>query len=356
MNIKDYNLVNGYHSLGFFKETYPEISWIVCLRDVSENLINLKKDIDSALEKNKFVAIVLWDEDIIHPINQKLVDLLNLYHLDPVWLITQLDDKSQLIYTYQHKIKCKILELPWWWLNDVLCYYNTSRVNLLDNTRLNYLCMIGRPDPHKFNLLQELEKYNVDQYGLITISCPLEEFKNNQFVKINPHLPYQNLQTSNDKTAAQENYNGTWISANVQNFLHIEKTYSSIPLVIHSETTGGIFFSTEKSLWPVLLGKMVLIHARPGAMKYIQRFYDFDISRYANLEFDLVDEYDTQSYQKRLSMLVKNNLELLKNSHEVYNDFKVELEQARWTIGKNLLDFSIKQIEHIIKGDQNDYS
>lgn len=346
MNIREYNIVNGYHSLGFFKETYPEISWLVCLRISPSALNDLKKNIDLALEKNKLVAIVLWDEDIIHPINQDLVDLLNSYNLDPVWLITQLDDTAQLMYTFQHNIKCKILELPWWWLNEALCYYNMDRSHLINNHNNNYLCMVGRLCSHKLNLLRELEKNNVDRFGLITLSNPVEEFKDNNFISVNPHPPYQELPISDIKSV-----NETWISANVLNFLHIEKTYSSIPLVVHSETTGGIFFSTEKSLWPILLGKMVLVHGRPGVMKYLQRFYDFDISRYANLEFDQIDHYDTQSYQTRLSKLVENNIELLKTSHEVYEEFKIELEQARWTIGTNLLNFSINQVKQILKGN-----
>lgn len=352
MDIKNYQIVEGFHSLGFFKETYLDISWLMCLEPRMQDLLKLKKDIDTALDENKSVAIVVWDEDIMFPDYPEFTKLLNCYSDSPVWLITQLDDISQDIYRSYHDITCKLLELPWWWLNDALCYYNVCHPDLTKFESVHsYLCMVGRVDQNKLNLLKALEHYQVDSCGLITLSESIDEFKNNKFITINKHPPYQNLHTSYHKTAAQVNVNNTWISSNVENFLYIEETYKDIPLVVHSETTNGLFFSTEKSLWPLLLGKMALIHGRPGVMKYAQRFYDFNISQYANVEFDNINEYDEDSHRTRLYKLIESNIDLIKNSSSYYRSFKFELENARWTIGENLLNFCTEQIKKITHKD-----
>lgn len=360
MNIKinDYEQVAGFHSLGFFEKNYPMIEWIyVGFHNDEINLDVLKKRIENSLEEKKIVAIVIWEENIIGlSDDDKFFKFLNAYTLDPVWLITHLDTKSQLIYKFQKQLTCKIIEIPFWWLNDALCYYEVrSPIQTSVNSSFNYLCMTGRPEPSKLKLIKELEKHSLDQYGLITLGAPIDEFKNNKHIIINPHPPYQyKSETGLDKAAAQLYVNKTWISGNVENFLHIEKKYNDIPLVFSAESTVGISTNTEKSLWPILLGKMVLVYGRPGSMNYIQRFYDFDLPQYANLEFDQVidteNQYTEEAHQWRVSKLVSDNVELVKNSHEIYKEFKNEIEQARWTIGKNLLNFCTKQVEQILEG------
>ena len=360
--IQRYPMEAGFYSLGYFQDKYPEIEWIVFLTKISkEDIVSLRSRIDNGLKNNKRIAFVIEDEAVIFPANPDLVQLLNSYQNELFWLITQLDSTCQLIYTFQHGIKCKIIELPWIWLNDTLVYYQVHSAVQPTNTTgsTSYICMIGNMIAHhKLDLVRELQKQNLDQYGLITFYRPLEEFKNNKYIQVNPVQPYKNLNTKYSKMAAQVlcktnlTQEDIWISSNVENFLHIEKTYSHIPLVVHPETSVGIFFNTEKSLWPLLLGKMTLIYSRPGQMKSMQRFYDFDISNYADLAFDVCDGYDDQASYSRLQTMLSDNKDLIKNSKDIYSQFCVDLETARWSIGQNLLDFCHAQIDIIINKEK----
>lgn len=356
VRIQDCELVEGYYSLGFFQEHYREIEWVVHLGDIDETVIEkLKTKINHGLANGKKVALVLWDENFIGQANKSFTFFLNSYIDKPVWLITQLNPKCQQILTFQQKIRCKILELPWWWLNDTLVYYQVCKSTEKQQIHsYNYMCMIGRIDRHKLNLVRELEKQQLDQYGFISFLKPMEEFKNNTNVKINSVRPYLNCDTEYEKMAAQvchETNDGKekiWISGNVENFLHIQDRYSDIPLVVHPESSVGIFFDTEKSLWPLLLGKMVLCYGGPGVMRSIQRFYDFDISRYADLSFDTVYDYTSNGETERLQTLLNDNRDLIINAPTIYSKFQPELESARWSIGKNLLDFCHKQVKTIL--------
>jgi hypothetical protein len=362
---------SGFYSLGYFQNKYPEIEWIFCVTKYKiskEDIVSLRSRIDNGLENNKTIALVIEDEAVIFPVNPDLVKLLNSYQNESFWLITRLDSTCQLIYTFQHGMKCKIIELPWIWLNDALVYYQVHSAVQPTNTTgsPSYICMIGKTigAHHKLDLVRELQKQNLDQYGLITFYRPLEEFKNNKYIQVNPVQPYKNLNTKYSQAAAQVlcktnlTQEDIWISGNVENFLHIEKTYSHIPLVVHPETTVGIFDNTEKSLWPLLLGKMTLIYSRPGQMASIQRFYDFDISKYADLSFDVCDGYNDQAHYSRLQMMLSDNQDLVKNSKDIYTQFRVDLETARWSIGQNLLDFCHAQIDIILNKEKqiNDLS
>jgi len=349
-------LIEGFYSLGFLKEKYSEIEWIVCLENGLEIQVEeLKTKIDQSLELNKPIALVIWDENIIFTMTDSLRALLNSYSNQPMWLVTQLDEQCQLIYRFQNQITCKILELPWWWLNDCLMYYYLRKsLPITAHNDYNYLCMTRRTDQHKVDLVKELEKQHLDQYGLITFMHIPKNFENNQHIRVTPHDPYKNCLVHHANMSAQGNYlvnenkEKIWVSKNVENFIHIENTYADVPLVLQAETNLGIFFTTEKSLWPLLLGKMILIYARPGIMKSIQRFYDFDISLYADLAFDSIDGYNCESQTERLQRLVGDNQVLIKNSREIYKKYQPELETARFSLGKNLLDFCQRQINVVL--------
>ena len=77
-------------------------------------------------------------------------------------------------------------------------------------------------------------------------------------------------------------------------------------------------------------------------MSTIQRFYNVDISRYANLEFDNILDHEL-----RLEAMIDQNRNLIKNCRDVYQELKPELEQARWKLGANLYKFCIEQLDTI---------
>jgi len=355
INLSSYDLVYGFYTLGFLKKHRPDCMFITHDQWQGCNHYEwLDQLIKQGLSQNKLVCIVPWDESILintslFSMNLELSKVLNKYVNDPVWLITQLDDNSQKIYTFQYNIQCKIIELPWWLLNDCLAYYAVTK--RIDNQigQNNYLCMLGRYEQHKFDLALELKKYQLNSYGLITVSDPTKFPKENlEFCQANKKIPYTNCPLPWPKMGAQVNINGVWVSSNVENFLFIEQEYSDIPLMINPETTCGIFFSTEKSLWPLLLGKLMLIHGRPEAMKYMQRFYDVDFLSYANLEFDqITDNWTVEGHRERLDLLINQNQQLIQNCSDVYQQLRPKLESARWTLGENMYKYFIKQLDKI---------
>jgi hypothetical protein len=140
--------------------------------------------------------------------------------------------------------------------------------------------------------------------------------------------------------------NHIWVSANVVNFMKIHKLQQDVPLVIHAETTSGIFPMTEKSVWPVLLGKLFLIHGHKGVMKEIQRFYDIDMCEFINLTFDNIDDgWNDKSDIERINTMLTDNKELVKNASVVHANYKNLLEKASYTFGENIYNFYISQIQ-----------
>jgi hypothetical protein len=347
-----YELPWGFYTLGFLKFHRPDCEFITPDQliknssDVSYKWLDEK--IQKILNEKKKVCIVPWDEDIIGNDLSYLSTVLNKYKNDPVWLITQLSPLDQKIYTYQHNIQCKIVEIPWWYVNDCLAYYQLSKkIKTTPTSAYNYMCMVHRPQKEKLDLIEKLEKYNLAQYGFITLPNNLTK-KNKYITESNP--PYRKLNTAYSKMGAQFFYNNVWASSNVENFLYLETAYRDIPMVVHSETTCGIFFSTEKSLWPLLLGKLMLVYGRPEAMTSIQRFYDVDFGNFLSMDFDQPNnDYSDFGNDARLELLINNNADLIRNCKEVYNSMAPELEAARWTIGKNLYNFLTSQLETICK-------
>jgi hypothetical protein len=350
IKLTDYELINGFATLGFLKYHRQDCVFITEVEwQESNNYELLDRLIQQGLSRGKIVCVVPWDEKIIGHNHLKLSQVLNKYNSDPVWLITQLNFEDQKIYRFQHHLECKIIEVPWWLLNDCLSYYATADRTINHKTgSINFLCMLGRYEPHKFNLAQALQSYS--KFGLITVSDKRAYPEENlEFCQQHPNPPYKKISsTGYPKVGAQVQINNTWVSSNVENFLYIEKQYLDVPLMINPETTCGIFFNTEKSLWPLLLGKLMLIYGKPGVMRHMQRFYDVDFSSYADLSFDqATDDWSESGHKARLTMLVEKNQKLICNCDQIYKQLQPKLESARWTIGRNIYQYFVQQIEKI---------
>lgn len=362
LDISKYNLVNGVYTLGIIEKHRPDLEIIhsgmwQSYRDYEW----LDNKIAAALEDNKTVGLFIWDENI--SFNSLFIKCLLKYQSNPVYIISQLDDFS-IFCCYKNQGIQNIIEVPWWLLNDCLCYYRVYNSNLLTNkseSDYNFLCMVNRYEKHKLNLIRELGNAGLYQFGYITVSDHSTVDADIQnFCQQSPYLPYSNLsQTWAARCQVADavvnidfgntEVNGIHISANVENFLQIEKQYPTIPLIINPETSYGCFFTTEKSLWPLLLGRLCLISGRRGVMRDIQRFYDVDFSSYINLEFDEIQGWTEQDQQNRVSTMISHNKDLIKDSKDIYQSLQSKLEQARWTIGKNMYDFFVRQIAQIPK-------
>jgi len=369
-NLKNLNPECGFYSLTIIEENFPNIKIINACewrrygsgRHGNTNYDWLCGKINNFLNNNKTVLVIPEDEEVMYPLSSEFVSTLNKYISNSVYFVTQMYDFG--IYR-QGGIKCKMLELPWMMLNDCMCYHAiegqfTKRKK--QNNNLNYISFTGRLERHKIQLLETLCNENLDSYGLLTVmsSDEISALPNSIKHKVNvneipPYTKYNaynknktSHQLYDDITGFKEggfiNIDDIWVSENVINFLKIREFYNEVPLVIHSETVPGIFPITEKSIWPILLGKIFLIHGRWQLMAELQRFYDVDVSKIINADFDNIDGWDIKDHNRRLEKMIISNKELIKNPLKIYNNFKNDIERSKYSIGENLYNFFIQQL------------
>jgi hypothetical protein len=214
-----------------------------------------------------------------------------------------------------------------------------------------FFTVTGRYQPIRKRLLEKLIEHGLHHHGLLTIQNTTYndcEYDLGNLVTVEPHYPYgDHPNKMQAKMAAQFEQNNHWISCNTRNFLHIEQTYCHYPLTIIPETFYIDYFSTEKSVWPALLGKMFLILGSQGCMQNIQRFYDVDMSQFLNLEFDRMPTVTTQQLDCKMDHMLDSNREFILNAHQVYDQYRDQLQAARNTIGPNIYKFVLAQLDLI---------
>jgi hypothetical protein len=356
MDITEYPLIGGYYTLGWLQTVKSECEFITHDEWVSftdYRWLDIK--LQDILRRGKIACVVPWDEDILAYPGEPLAMVLNQYKNESVYLIHQLPSDKEELYSYQNGIECKLTSLPWWLLNDTLTYYKIYQnrnieKSLIIHSNHQYLCMIGNNhSSHKYELIEQLYNKNLHNYGLITVG----RFKDypasvKKYAVENKWNPYKNLRRKLPGHAAQSIVNGYWISTNVENFLHIEETYD-MPLIINAETTNGIFMATEKSIWPILLGKMYLLWGAPHVMSWIQQFHDVKQIGWANCNFDNIGlDYTKKDHDDRLHALLDDNRYLIMHARDLYKTLEPRLEVARWTFGKNLSKYCYQQLEKIV--------
>jgi hypothetical protein len=363
----------GYYVPGLIEQYRPDIELISIQLDLTEILNEqgyikqphhnfdyswLPEKIDQALDQGLRVGLLVEDEHVAFSPNQQLINIVNRYCDQPVYWLTQFDqDRINRHYVGTHGIQCKILELPWVILNECLMYNSVKQhrvptiVSRGSSHHNKFFTLTGRYEPFRKRLLEKLIEHRLDCHGLLTVqNTPGNDHAYNlgDRVTVEPHYPYsdQPIKT-HAKMAAQFEQNNHWVSCNTQNFLHIERTYLRYPLAIIPETCPFNYFATEKSVWPVLLGKLFLIFGSAGCMQYIQRFYDVDISKFLNLEFDRVDIYTDQDIDRKLDLMLRYNKDFILNAHRVYDQYRDQLQAARNTLGPNLYRFVQEQVSRI---------
>jgi hypothetical protein len=344
---------HGYYTLGLIQQCRPDIAIVThklarpdCWTQQDQDAELLRPDIETALAQHKTVLFVTWEEDVMGAYNPSLTRLVNSFKDDAFYFVSEMNSAGQMIFKDHHQFECKILELPFVLTNDCVCYaqiMQTLQVPEPPMTDHNFLCMLGRPEQHKFDLAACLKNHQVDSYGLITSLVPFQQVQ----VNVKPSRYHTNqLLTVHRNEAAQLLINNVWASSNVENFLHIQSTYDA-PLIINTESTMGIFPATEKSIWPALLGRMYLIQAQPGAMKYVQQFHQVDQKQWADLEFDTVDGWDHAAHWQRRNSMIGRNIDLVKHARDMYHVLQQDLEQSRATFARNMYNFFKNQVDQI---------
>ena len=365
----------GYYIPGLIEQHRPDIELIEIHLDLSRvgnQLGHLKLShpdtdyswlpvrIEHAMRANKKVGL-LFEDEWLTECNSQFSDIVNHYQDHSVYCLTQHDRKRiDIHYRGTHGLQGKILELPWVILNECLMYNNAkqhrvptviSRGSRVYNNQNTFLTLTGRYEPFRKRMLEKLIDHGLDRYGLLTIqNTPGNKcaYDLDDRVAVEPYYPYRDQPIkTHAKMAAQFEQNDHWISCNTRNFLHIEQTYLHYPLAIIPETYFYNYFSTEKSVWPILLGKLFLIFGSAGCMKYIQRFYDIDMSEYLDLEFDRMNIYDDQDIDRKLDLMLDCNREFILNAQSFHDQNYQHLQAARNTLGPNLYRFVQEQVAQI---------
>jgi len=357
INLSSYETLFGFYTLGFIQQHRPDL-FIIDIRlknqswDCTHDLANydwLDTKIQQGLAQHRSVVLIPEDEHVVFLANTQLTNILNNYVDSPVYWITMLDSTAQRTYRDYHQFRIKILELPWIMLNECLTYRpvaHTVTEFKTNDKNYNFFCLIGNTlsGSHKIDLVRELHQQQLSSYGLITVNSnypyPADLL---EYCQVNPQFLYAPADPTYPPYARQTNINGTWVSRNVENYLHLDQEYHDIPLAINPETVTCDFKSTEKSIWPILLGKLFLVYGRPGSMAWIQRFYDVDIAQFANTNYDSIP-----NDRQRLSTMVSNNQNLIKNARDIHHQLQPALQSARWTLGANLYKFFVEQLEAIV--------
>ncbi len=347
-------LIHGYYSLGIIKKYLPDIEMVFVRLVRREYWTELDKDpmllydtIYQHLQNGKTVLVVAFDEDVMGE-GYNFSDVLNNFINDPVYFVTAMDQEQSLYWTFHKNLKCKILEMPYILINDAICYFKIKDTLIPTTTRSdhNFLCMVNRPEKSKYDLFRKLYDLGLHKYGLITYTHENSpRFIRENFV-LNRHGPMDSrkLSTSHRQEAGQILINNILVSSNVANYVHIYNTYDQ-PLIINPESTVGIFESTEKSLWPALLGKMYLIYGHQHIMQWPQRFSSYGPENFCNMEFDNVEGYTEINHAMRLEKMLIDNEYLIKHARTIYLDHKIYLEKNRNDFVFNLYNFFRSQLE-----------
>lgn len=349
---------HGYYSLGLIKKHRPDIAMIalrLARRDhwieLDHNYSGLDEMIQHHLRQHRTVLIVPWEEDIMGDHDENLANCLNSYSDEPVYLVSEMDQRNRLFYSHQMRLRIKQLELPFVLVNDCLCYAYldqqapASNIGIADK---NFVCLIGRPDLIKIELALELRRQGMHEVGLIVAN----QFRHPELKDVlvqdqrPPRYDLDQLASSHRKEAGQIQHHGILVSSNVENFRYLESTYGH-PLVINPESTMGIFPPTEKSIWPVLLGRLFLISGPVGVMSWVQRFYGSDISTWANLDFDSLEAYTWPDFATKRRLMLERNRDLIWHAADVYQQHRSQLAQARQQFPRNLWNFFKQQIDSL---------
>lgn len=358
----------GYYVPALIEQYRPDIQLIDIHLDLSKiadsygNLTIAHKDVDyswlphtieQALRSGQKIGLLVEDEHVFSGPNKQLIDIVNHYQDQSVYWLTQHDQKRiDRVYRGSHGLQCKILEFPWVILNECLMYDKVKPTivsrKMIRTNQDAFFTLTGRYEPFRERLLKKLIEHGLHRRGLLTTLHVPHNPDLKDYVTINTDGPYGNrLIKSHAPMAAQLLKKNIWISCNTDNFLHMERAYQHYPLTVIPETFYHDYFSTEKSVWPALLGKLFLIFGSAGCMKYIQRFYDIDLSEFLNLEFDSMESTSDQTHDLKLDCMLESNKNFISDPYKFYNQNYQRIQAARNTIGPNLYRFVLGQVDRI---------
>jgi hypothetical protein len=75
----------------------------------------------------------------------------------------------------------------------------------------------------------------------------------------------------------------------------------------------------------------------------MQKFYDVDMSKFLNLEFDRADV----SIEERIEMMIDQNRDFILNSKKIYAENLDEIQDSKRTLTPNIYKFLLNQLSKI---------
>jgi hypothetical protein len=318
-------------------------------RDYLNNNDDLEQRIADSLSNNKTVIWMGDEEGLYVHDHEVLVETFNKFKNDNFFYITEFYKHDHLNEMYG--LDCKVIHIPWQFLNQIICYDQLKiPLNTKAGNDYSFINLNNKLRKHRYELISELHKKDLAQYGFISLTNErdLELFANfkNLNVKLNDEPYIDRVAPGFPKDYPFERgrqfEDGLLVSGNVTNFKMLQNQYYDIPLVINTESYISSYFNTatEKSSWPILLGKMFLIYGDPGIMQWIQQFYDIDMSKYLDLTFDTNTE-------NRLSRMLEDNRDIIINSKHVFFELRKDIHNARYTFVENLYQYFLNQLDKL---------
>lgn len=330
LDLHCYAPVDHMHSLGFIAHHRPDIHIVTDRTECQFDPDTFVPEIEAALAAGKKVGLFFWDEDFMmsNQHTERLVRELEPFAQEPVYVCANMDGECLLTYRENLGLPVKTVHVPWSYLNTVGNYHAVDikpRTTALSG--LQFACYANRPDWHKVLLKDTLLSRNLGAIGDI-------RYDNQQFGAGDPknHPYYQSderqaLPKSHDmkKSMIYDSQRKIWICHNARNLIRLDQRLTDIPLVIQPESTVGIFMMSEKSLWPIMLGKLVMIQARPRFMQWFGEYIGYDFSAYLDLEYDSIDGWTQIEHQHRAECMIDKNLYLIRHARDIWQEIKDDL-------------------------------
>lgn len=322
----------GFYSLAWLEHHRPDVEWVTYAE--WENKVDyswLERRIDLALDRGQKVVLLPDEENILWPVAPALAQVINKYSTDPVYFGTAISPAGQLFYRHQHNLhSIPMLELQWWHYENCRAYLEiTGPAQTFCPGAPNFMYLVARYEDHKFALGQAITTAGLRQHGLVTVSSDwVDTYPDNwkDFFDVNYNT--KSKIWGDPWKSDSHLIHGKKVSSNVTNWQLLQAAYPTVPLVINAETSVGIFPFSEKSFWPILLGRLCMIFAQPGHMQNLQRYYSIDMRRYINTDYDLVPGWDLAAAQSRAAMMLADNQQLIRHAPDVYQELAPELNQA----------------------------
>lgn len=275
-----------------------------------------------------------YDEDFMVP--NKHSDVLNKalepYAHESVYLCSNLSGTNLLQYTSptHRNLPIKVLFVPWTILTAVAQMTMAAKkfIGPEQQSSIQFGCFHNRPDTHKQQLIAALLHRQLSSIGHIVMDGkPLNQ--SCQLV-----LPFADTidrlywTSSHDmkKCFAFDQATQTMLGQWFVSQQRLNVMISDIPLIIGADTTLGIFPISDKLYWPVIAGRMLMLHSRAYMYQEFKNLTGFDCGSYLDLEFDGIEGWDQSAHSARLECMLDKNLYVIKHARDKWPEVAPQLQ------------------------------